>query len=32
MDFGKLFTDLLKVSAPLVIDFLSDVLRGKYDI
>ena len=32
MDFGKLFTDLLKVSAPLVIDLLSDVLRGKYDI
>ena len=32
MDFGKLFTDLLKVSTPLVIDLLSDILRGKYDI
>lgn len=31
MDFSKLFTDLLKVSAPIVIDLLSDIVKGKYD-
>ena len=31
MDFSKLFTDLLKVSAPIVIDLLSDIVIGKYD-
>ena len=32
MDFTKLITDILKASAPVVIDILSDIVRGKYDI
>jgi len=32
MDFGKLFKDILKVSAPVVIDILSDIIKGKYDL
>ena len=32
MDFGKLFKDILKVSAPVITDILSDIIKGKYDL
>lgn len=31
MNFGKLFKDILVISAPLVIELFSDIINGKYD-
>lgn len=30
MYFGKLLSDILKLSAPLVIDFVADIIRDKF--
>ena len=30
MDFGKLLADILRLSAPLVIDFVADIIRDNF--